>query len=106
MDIARTLQVPNLFLVVNKVPSGVDFEDLREQMTVAYASETAAITRGRNKFVKLLLPLLVNRSAHYFMIHRQPIVIKEKSSGTRTGKLIGVITSSESNECHVKKVKG
>ena len=27
----------------NKVPSGVDLDDLREQMTDAYAAETAAI---------------------------------------------------------------
>jgi MinD-like ATPase involved in chromosome partitioning or flagellar assembly len=30
-------------LVVNKVPKGIDMEDLRAQMTEAYASETAAI---------------------------------------------------------------
>jgi MinD-like ATPase involved in chromosome partitioning or flagellar assembly len=29
--------------VVNKVPTGVDVADLREQMTKAYASEVAAI---------------------------------------------------------------
>jgi MinD-like ATPase involved in chromosome partitioning or flagellar assembly len=43
VDIARKLGVPALFLVVNKVPRGVDTADLREQMTAAYASETAAI---------------------------------------------------------------
>ena len=43
VDIARKLQVPALFLVVNKVPRGVDVDDLRAQMTAAYACETAAI---------------------------------------------------------------
>jgi len=43
VDVARKLNVPALFLVVNKVPRGVDTADLREQMTAAYASETAAI---------------------------------------------------------------
>lgn len=43
VDIARKLQVPALYLVVNKVPRGVDIDDLRDQMTSAYASETVAI---------------------------------------------------------------
>ncbi|MFM7212205.1 MAG: MinD/ParA family protein, partial [Actinomycetota bacterium] len=43
VDVARKLSVPALFLVVNKVPRGVDVADLREQMTAAYAAETAAI---------------------------------------------------------------
>jgi MinD-like ATPase involved in chromosome partitioning or flagellar assembly len=43
VDIARKLGVPALYLVVNKVPRGVDTADLREQMTAAYAAETAAI---------------------------------------------------------------
>ena len=43
VDVARKLGVPALYLVVNKVPSGIDLEDLRSQMTNAYAAETAAI---------------------------------------------------------------
>ena len=43
VDVARKLGVPALYLVVNKVPTGVDLEDLRSQMTAAYAAETAAI---------------------------------------------------------------
>lgn len=43
VDVARKLGVPALYLVVNKVPTGVDVADLREQMTQAYASEVAAI---------------------------------------------------------------
>jgi MinD-like ATPase involved in chromosome partitioning or flagellar assembly len=43
VDVARRLDVPALFLVVNKVPHGIDVDDLRAQMTSAYASETAAI---------------------------------------------------------------
>jgi septum site-determining protein MinD len=43
VDVARKLGVPALYLVVNKVPKGIDMEDLRAQMTEAYASETAAI---------------------------------------------------------------
>lgn len=42
VDIARRLDVPLLLLVVNKVPSGVDLENLREQMNDAYGAETAA----------------------------------------------------------------
>ena len=43
VDVARRLDVPALFLVVNKVPHGIDMHDLREQMTAAYQAETAAI---------------------------------------------------------------
>jgi MinD-like ATPase involved in chromosome partitioning or flagellar assembly len=43
VDIARKLNVPELYLVLNKVPVGLDVDDLRQQMTDAYASETAAI---------------------------------------------------------------
>ena len=43
VDVARKLEVPTLYLMVNKVPRGVDTEDLRQQMTAAYAAETAAI---------------------------------------------------------------
>ena len=42
-DVARKLGVPALYLVVNKVPSGVDVADLEAQMTAAYSAETAAI---------------------------------------------------------------
>lgn len=43
VDVARKLQVPELFLIVNKVPSGIDKEDLKEQMKITYDSEVAAI---------------------------------------------------------------
>ena len=43
VDVARKLDVPALFLIVNKVPGGVDVEDLREQMTTAYGAEVAAV---------------------------------------------------------------
>jgi len=43
VDVARRLDVPQLFLVVNKVPQGVDLDDLRTQMTNAYGAPTAAI---------------------------------------------------------------
>lgn len=43
VDVARRLDVPALFLVVNKVPSGVDLADLRAQMTDAYGVETVAM---------------------------------------------------------------
>ncbi len=43
VDVARRLDVPNLLLVLNKVPSGVDLDDLRSQMDAAYGAETAAM---------------------------------------------------------------
>jgi MinD-like ATPase involved in chromosome partitioning or flagellar assembly len=41
VDVARRLDVPHLFHVLNKIPSNVDVDDLREQMTAAYGAETA-----------------------------------------------------------------
>lgn len=43
VDVARKLQVPELYLVVNKVPTGIDVVDLRGQMDRVYGAETAAI---------------------------------------------------------------
>jgi MinD-like ATPase involved in chromosome partitioning or flagellar assembly len=43
VDVARRLDVPSLLLVLNKVPSNIDLDDLREQMNSAYAAETAAM---------------------------------------------------------------
>ncbi len=43
VDVARRLDVPALYLVVNKVPQGIDTEDLHRQMSDAYQAETAAI---------------------------------------------------------------
>jgi septum site-determining protein MinD len=43
VDVARKLGVPQLFLIINKVPSNIDVEDLRQQMTNVYGAEVAAI---------------------------------------------------------------
>jgi len=43
VDVARKLGVPALFLVINKVPSNVDTDDLRDQMTQVYGADVAAI---------------------------------------------------------------
>jgi MinD-like ATPase involved in chromosome partitioning or flagellar assembly len=43
VDVARRLGIPTLLLVVNKVPTGIDIDDLGQQMTATYDSEVAAI---------------------------------------------------------------
>jgi MinD-like ATPase involved in chromosome partitioning or flagellar assembly len=43
VDVAFKLQVPHLFLVVNKALSSYDFDDLRRQMEEIYESPVAAI---------------------------------------------------------------
>jgi MinD-like ATPase involved in chromosome partitioning or flagellar assembly len=43
VDVARKLGVPALFLIVNKVPSNIDADDLREQMNQVYGADVAAI---------------------------------------------------------------
>lgn len=43
VDVARRLEVPELYLVVNKVPHNIDVEDLRQQMKSAYKADTAGL---------------------------------------------------------------
>lgn len=43
VDVARKLEVPNLFLVVNKALSSYDFEDLRRQVEQTYSAPVAAV---------------------------------------------------------------
>jgi MinD-like ATPase involved in chromosome partitioning or flagellar assembly len=43
VGVARRLKIPELLLVLNKVPSGIDLDDLAAQMIDTYAAETAAI---------------------------------------------------------------
>lgn len=43
VDVARRLEVPNLFLVANKVPSGIDGSDLAAQLCDTYAAPTVGV---------------------------------------------------------------
>ncbi len=43
VDIARRLSVPNLLLVLNKVPDTIDLDDLRGQIDEAYEAPIAAV---------------------------------------------------------------
>lgn len=42
VDVARKLDVPSLFLVLNKVPTTIDSADLKSQMEAAYSAPVAA----------------------------------------------------------------
>lgn len=43
VELARKLEVPQMFFVINKVPAGTDVVDLRTQVEQLYKSEVAAI---------------------------------------------------------------
>ena len=43
VDVARKLEVPNLFLVINKALTSYDFDALRKQVEATYESKVAAI---------------------------------------------------------------
>lgn len=43
VEVARRLKVPQMLLVLNKIPSDIDLVDLRGQMADAYDAETAAM---------------------------------------------------------------
>lgn len=61
VDIARRLSVPNLLLVVNKVPDVVDSDDLRAQLDEAYGAATAAV-------LPLSTDMVINASGGLFSI--------------------------------------
>jgi len=61
VDIARRLSVPNLLLVLNKVPEPVDMDDLRAQMDQAYGAPTAAI-------LPLSTQMVINASGGLFSL--------------------------------------
>lgn len=43
VEIARKLNVPNLFLIVNKAPTIFDFEAIRQEVTQTYKAEVVAV---------------------------------------------------------------
>lgn len=43
VDVARKLDVPKMLLIVNKVPSAFDFDEVRERVTQAYNVPVAAV---------------------------------------------------------------
>ncbi len=53
VDIARSLDVPNLLLVVNKVLSHYDFEQVSRQVTAAYEAPVAGVLPLNNEMVEL-----------------------------------------------------
>ena len=61
VDIARRLAVPNLVLVLNKVPDTVDLDDLLMQMEEAYSAPTAGI-------LPLSTQMVVNASGGLFSL--------------------------------------
>lgn len=43
VEVARKLDVPKMLLVVNKAPTNLEFEDLRQQVSQIYKAEVAAV---------------------------------------------------------------
>ena len=53
VDVARKLDVPNLMLVVNKMPQVFDFDDVRERVKNTYDSTVAAILPHSDEMMAL-----------------------------------------------------
>jgi MinD-like ATPase involved in chromosome partitioning or flagellar assembly len=53
VDLARRLEVGEMFLVINKAPPGVDREALRQQVQAAYDVDVAAILPLNSEIVRL-----------------------------------------------------
>lgn len=53
VDVARKLDVPNLMLVVNKVPMAFDFDDVRERVKQTYNADVAAILPHSDEMMTL-----------------------------------------------------
>lgn len=61
VDVARRLEVPNLFLVANKVPSGIDGADLEAQLCDTYGAPTVGV-------LPLTEDVAINASAGLFSL--------------------------------------
>ncbi len=53
VDVARKLDVPNLMLVINKMPQVFDFDDVRERVKNTYNSTVAAILPHSDEMMAL-----------------------------------------------------
>lgn len=53
VELARRLEVPELLVVVNKVPDGVDQELIREQVEAGYQAEVVALLPLNNEMSRL-----------------------------------------------------
>jgi septum site-determining protein MinD len=53
VELARKLEVPNMFLIVNKVAPGTDTDLLREQVQSMYQAEVAALLPLSNEMVRM-----------------------------------------------------
>jgi len=53
VEVARKLDVPNLFLVINKVPSTLDFADVKARVEETYNCEVAAVLPHSDEMMTL-----------------------------------------------------
>ena len=53
MDVARKLEVPNMMLVVNKVPQVFDAEDVRARVENSYKCSVAAVLPHSDEMMAL-----------------------------------------------------
>jgi MinD-like ATPase involved in chromosome partitioning or flagellar assembly len=53
VELARRLEVPKLYIVVNKVPSGIDHESLRQQVSELYGATVAGVLPLNSEIARL-----------------------------------------------------
>ena len=53
VELARKLEVPNMFVVLNKVPPGADLDALEEQVSSLYRTDVAALLPLSTEMVRL-----------------------------------------------------
>ncbi len=53
VELARKLEVPEMFVILNKVPPGADTDALREQVAAMYRTEVAALLPLSTEMVRL-----------------------------------------------------
>jgi septum site-determining protein MinD len=62
VELARRLDIPEMFIVVNKVPPGMDTAQLRERVEAAYSAEVAALLPMNFEIVRVASSgIFVNR---------------------------------------------
>ena len=73
-ELARRLEIPEMLIVVNKVPPGMDTVQLRERVEKAYGAEVAAMLPMNYEIVRLASSgIFVNR----FPDHPMTLALKQ-----------------------------
>jgi MinD-like ATPase involved in chromosome partitioning or flagellar assembly len=77
VELARRLDVPKLYIVINKVPPGTDEEALRQQVEAGYQAEVAALLPLNSEIARLASGgIFVNRFPDHPLTRRLTSIVQ------------------------------